>query len=55
MTSFREKVCEILRPPYLTPLSLSLSPCLSDSADALSNDLIAAGLLEMKNIVVGEL
>ncbi|CAI8001602.1 Serine/threonine-protein kinase OSR1, partial [Geodia barretti] len=26
-----------------------------DSADALSNDLIAAGLLEMKNIVVGEL
>ena len=26
----------------------------SDSADAISNDLIAAGLLEMKDMVVGE-
>ena len=28
--------------------------CLSDSADAIATDLIAAGLLEMKDMIVGK-
>ena len=36
----------------MSPYSYSLVPT-ADSADAISNDLVAAGLLEMRTVVVG--